>query len=82
LLTVHVVRGAGVAYYVRDLVPGRPGETLLAGESPGEWTGGGGEVLGVRGRVGPDDFAEVLAGRDPFGARSPVSTRPSPPPNR
>jgi conjugative relaxase-like TrwC/TraI family protein len=70
LLTVHVVRGAGVAYYVRDLVPGRPGETLLAGESPGEWTGGGGEVLGLRGRVGPDDFAEVLAGRDPFGARS------------
>jgi len=64
-----VVRGTGVGYYVRDLVPGRAEETAVAGESPGVWTGGGSGVLGLRGRVGPDEFVEVLAGRDPLGDR-------------
>jgi len=65
-----VVRSAGVAYYVRDLVPGRAEGTRVAGESPGTWSGGGSAVLGLRGVVASEDFAEVFAGRDPGGART------------
>ena len=69
MLRVQVVRSAGVPYYVRDLVPGRAEGTRVAGESPGEWTGGGSAVLGLRGSVAPDEFAELFAGRDPLGDR-------------
>ncbi len=64
-----MVRGTAVDYYVRDLVPGRSEETAVAGESPGVWTGGGAVVLGLRGQVEPEQFAEVFAGRDPLGDR-------------
>ena len=75
-----MVRGVGVDYYVGDLVPdlvpdgarGRGsinGSTGVAGESPGRWTGTGRSVLGLHGRVDPDDFRMVLAGRDPMGHR-------------
>jgi conjugative relaxase-like TrwC/TraI family protein len=67
---MQVVRASGVGYYVRDLVPGRAEGSLVAGESPGAWTGGGSAVLGLRGRVGPDEFTEVFAGRDPLGDRA------------
>ena len=59
------MRGAGVNYYVRDLVPGRAEETLVAGESPGRWTGRGSAGLGLDGPVETAGFTEVLAGRDP-----------------
>jgi len=75
VLRMHVVRAGGVDYYVRDLVPGRSEGTGVAGESPGVWTGRGSAVLGVRGSVGPGEFTEVLAGRDPQGERSLRTTR-------
>jgi conjugative relaxase-like TrwC/TraI family protein len=59
------VRGAGVGYYVGDLVPGRAEGSMVAGESPGEWSGRGCAALGLRGTVEGPIFAEVLAGRDP-----------------
>ncbi len=65
-----MVRSSGVAYYVRDLVPGRAEGTGVVGESPGEWTGGGSSVLGVRGVVRTDEFVELMAGRDPQADRS------------
>jgi len=64
-----VVRDSGVGYYVRDLVPGRAEGSRVVGESPGVWTGRGVGVLGLRGTVGADEFAEVLAGQDPSGDR-------------
>ena len=73
------MRGPGVAYYVRDLVPGRAEETLVAGESPGLWTGRGSASLGLDGPVETDGFTEVLAGRDPVsgsGLRSSPVERP------
>ena len=76
---MHVVRGAGVNYYVRDLVPGRAEETLVAGESPGLWAGRGSASLGLDGPVDSSGFTEVLAGRDPgsgSGLRSSRGDRP------
>jgi conjugative relaxase-like TrwC/TraI family protein len=72
---MHVVRGPGVAYYVRDLVPGRAEETLVAGESPGRWTGRGSGGLGLDGPVETTGFTEVLAGRDPVSGSSLRSLR-------
>jgi hypothetical protein len=65
VLKLHVVRDGGYRYYVDDLVPGRAEGTLVAGESPGTWTGAGSASLGLRGTVKAQDFAEVLGGRDP-----------------
>jgi conjugative relaxase-like TrwC/TraI family protein len=76
---MHVVRGPGVGYYVRDMVPGRAEETLVAGESPGRWTGRGSVGLGLDGEVETIGFTEVLAGRDPVtgsGLRSSRGDRP------
>ena len=64
-----MVRGTGVGYYLHDLVPGRAEETLVAGESPGQWTGRGSEALGLVGAVDGPAFTEVLAGRDPTDGR-------------
>jgi conjugative relaxase-like TrwC/TraI family protein len=35
------------------------------GEEPGRWLGGAARAAGLHGEVQPDDFARVLAGRDP-----------------
>jgi conjugative relaxase-like TrwC/TraI family protein len=70
VLRIHVVREGGHHYYVNDLVPGRAEGTLVAGEEPGMWSGGGSVGLGLRGTVEPQAFAEVLAGRDPVSGRS------------
>ncbi len=64
-----MVRSGGIDYYVRDLVPGRSDVSMVAGESAGVWTGGGGAVLGLSGQVSSDDLADVFAGRDPTGDR-------------
>ncbi len=69
MLKVHVVRGDGYRYYVDDLVPGRAEGTLVAGESPGVWTGRGAAALGLDGLVGGADFRQVLQGRDPRSGR-------------
>ena len=66
---MHVLRSGGIDYYVRDLAPGPAEGSSVAGESPGMWTGGGGAVLGLAGRVRSDDLADVFAGRDPTGER-------------
>jgi conjugative relaxase-like TrwC/TraI family protein len=76
---MRVVRGPAVDYYIRDLVPGRAEETLVAGESPGRWTGRGSSSLGLEGRVEAEGFTEVLAGRDPVdgsGLRTSRGDRP------
>jgi conjugative relaxase-like TrwC/TraI family protein len=70
MLRLHVVRAAGTAYYVDDLVPDRPGGSLVAGESPGRWTGAGSAALGLRGTVSREVFLEVCSGRDPVGDRA------------
>ena len=65
VLKVHVVRGDGYRYYVDDLVPGRAEGSLVAGESPGIWSGRGAAALGLGGEVEAPAFGEVLEGRDP-----------------
>ena len=65
VLRIHVVRAGGHAYYVEDLVPGRAEGSLVAGEEPGHWWGGGAAAMGRHDRVEAQEFAEVLAGRDP-----------------
>jgi conjugative relaxase-like TrwC/TraI family protein len=67
---MQVVRDGGVGYYVRDLVPGRAEGSGVVGESPGQWTGRGAGVLGLRGTVGAAEFTQVLAGQDPLGDRA------------
>ncbi len=51
-------------------MPGRAEGTGVAGESPGIWSGGGAEMLGLRGRVMAVPFGDLLEGRDPIGDRS------------
>ncbi len=65
VLKAHVVRGDGYRYYVDDLTPGRAEGSLVAGESPGVWSGRGALGLGLAGRVESPAFGEVLEGRDP-----------------
>jgi conjugative relaxase-like TrwC/TraI family protein len=70
VLKIHVVRDGGYRYYVNDLVPGRAEGTLVAGESPGTWSGAGSASLGLRGRVDAQAFAELLEGRDPVSGQA------------
>ena len=70
MLKIHVVRDGGYRYYVDDLVPGRAEGTLVAGESPGTWSGAGSASLGLRGTVEAQDFADLLGGRDPGSGRA------------
>ena len=70
MLRLHVVRGQGVGYYVRDLVPGRAEETRVAGESPGRWAGRGSGDLGLAGPVDARGITEVLAGHDPASGQA------------
>jgi conjugative relaxase-like TrwC/TraI family protein len=70
VLKIHVVRPGGHLYYVNDLIPGRAEETLVAGESPGVWTGDGATALGITGAVTAPVFGEVLDGRDPWSGRA------------
>jgi conjugative relaxase-like TrwC/TraI family protein len=65
VLKIHVVRQGGHHYYIDDLVPGRAEGTLVAGESPGAWTGTGARALGVADAVEATSFGEVLEGRHP-----------------
>jgi TrwC relaxase len=52
-------------YYERQVARGRDDYYSGRGESPGRWTGGGGELLGLAGRVDDDGFMALMEGRDP-----------------
>jgi conjugative relaxase-like TrwC/TraI family protein len=75
VLKIHVIRQGGHHYYVDDLVPGRAEGTLVAGETPGAWTGTGATVLGVTEAVEATAFGEVLEGRHPRWGTSLRATR-------
>jgi len=75
VLKVHVIRQGGHHYYVDDLVPGRAEGTLVAGETPGAWTGTGATVLGVTDAVEATAFGQVLEGRHPRWGTSLRATR-------
>jgi hypothetical protein len=70
VLKIHVVRPGGHLYYVNDLIPGRAEGSLVAGESPGVWSGDGAAGLGMNGTVDATGFGEVLDGRDPRSGRT------------
>ncbi len=70
VLKIHVVRPGGHLYYVNDLIPGRAEGSLVAGESPGVWSGDGAAGLGMTGIVDATGFGEVLDGRDPSSGRT------------
>jgi len=61
VLRLSKVGIGGHAYYL-DAALGSGGPGV---EPPGRWTGAGAGVLGLDGRVEPDDFVALLAGRDP-----------------
>ncbi len=65
VLRAHIIRQDGYRYYMDDLVPGRAEGSLVAGESPGQWSGGGATALGLLGEVTSGEFRAVLEGRDP-----------------
>src|SRR4030095_2612196 len=52
-------------YYERQVAQGRDDYYSGRGESPGRWTGRGGEVLGLAGEVDKDGFAALMEGRHP-----------------
>lgn len=70
VLKIHVVRPGGHLYYVNELIPGRAEGSLVAGESPGVWSGDGAAGLGMTGTVEAQGFGEVLDGRDPWSGRT------------
>lgn len=87
--TVDQVVGDIVRYLNRPRpapgpVPGGPSELPGAsryyadgGEEPGRWLGRGSTGRGLVGEVDPDDFAKVLAGRDPRSGARLVTARGS-----
>jgi conjugative relaxase-like TrwC/TraI family protein len=52
-------------YYERQVAQGRDDYYAGRGESPGRWTGRGGEILGLAGQVDKDGFAALMEGRHP-----------------
>ena len=52
-------------YYERQVAQGRDDYYSGRGESPGRWTGRGGEALGLVGVVDGEGFMALMEGRDP-----------------
>ena len=52
-------------YYERQVAQGRDDYYSGRGESPGRWTGRGGEALGLGGVVDGEGFMALMEGRDP-----------------
>jgi conjugative relaxase-like TrwC/TraI family protein len=52
-------------YYERQVAQGRDDYYSGRGESPGRWTGRGGEILGLGGEVDADGFIALMEGRHP-----------------
>ena len=65
MLTVHVVHHGGHGYYIGGLVDGRAQGSRVAGEEPGQWSGGGADRMGLGGAVEAPVFTDVLEGRHP-----------------
>jgi TrwC relaxase len=52
-------------YYEQQVAQGADDYYAGRGEAPGEWSGAGAKALGLSGRVSPDQFHALIAGRDP-----------------
>ena len=69
VLSVHRLGAGAEGYYLAQVVAGVEDYYAGAGEAPGEWLAASG-LLGLDGRVDPDDLRAVLLGVDPAsGAR-------------
>jgi conjugative relaxase-like TrwC/TraI family protein len=64
VLSVHRLGAGSEGYYLDQVVAGVEDYYAGAGEAPGEWLASSG-LLGMEGRVGPDDLRAVLLGVDP-----------------
>jgi len=65
VLSVHRLGAGSEGYYLDQVVAGVEDYYAGAGEAPGEWLASS-ELLGMEGRVGPDDLRAVLLGVDPW----------------
>ncbi len=64
MLSIHRLASGAEGYYLSQVVAGVEDYYAGAGEAPGEWLGSS-ELLGVEGRVNPEDLRAVLLGLDP-----------------
>jgi conjugative relaxase-like TrwC/TraI family protein len=64
VLSVHRLGAGSEGYYLDQVVAGVEDYYAGAGEAPGEWLASSG-LLGLEGRVAPDDLRAVLLGVDP-----------------
>jgi len=65
VLSVHRLGAGSEGYYLDQVVAGVEDYYAGAGEAPGEWLASS-ALLGMEGRVGPDDLRAVLLGVDPW----------------
>ncbi len=65
MLSVHRLGAGSEGYYLDQVVAGVEDYYAGAGEAPGEWLASS-ALLGMEGRVGPDDLRAVLLGVDPW----------------
>ena len=64
MLSVHRLGAGSEGYYLDQVVAGVEDYYAGAGEAPGEWVASS-ALLGLEGRVDPDDLRAVLLGADP-----------------
>ena len=64
MLSVHRLGAGSEGYYLDQVVAGVEDYYAGAGEAPGEWLASS-ALLGLEGRVAPDDLRAVLLGVDP-----------------
>jgi conjugative relaxase-like TrwC/TraI family protein len=64
VLSVHRLGAGSEGYYLDQVVAGVEDYYAGSGEAPGEWLASS-AMLGLEGRVGPDDLRAVLLGVDP-----------------
>jgi len=64
VLSVHRLGAGSEGYYLDQVVAGVEDDHVGAGEAPGEWLASS-ALLGLEGRVDPDDLRLVLLGADP-----------------
>ena len=64
MLSVHRLGAGSEGYYLDQVVAGVEDYYAGAGEAPGEWLASSG-LLGLDGRVNPEDLRAVLLGVDP-----------------
>ena len=64
VLSVHRLGAGSEGYYLDQVVAGVEDYYAGVGEAPGEWLASS-ALLGLEGRVDPDDLRAVLLGVDP-----------------